>query len=74
MCVLVGWAVGAGWKSGLSPWGDVASGESWLQALASHRGTKDLGGKGQTGHPMPGLAHIQATDQKLSARIVAWLL
>lgn len=56
----------------LFSWGDAASGESWLQALASHRGTKGLSGKGQTGHPMPALAHIQLPDQKLCSRMVTW--
>lgn len=53
---------------------DVASGESWLGALASHRGTKDLSARGQTGHPLPGLASVQLPDLKLSARMVAWRL
>lgn len=44
--------------------GDVSSGEYWLWAVASHTGTKDLSPRGQTGHPMPGLASEQLPNQK----------
>ncbi len=53
---------------------DVSSGELWLRVLASHTGTKDPVARGQTGRPMPGLASEQLPNQKLSARMAAWLL
>lgn len=73
VCVPVGWAVGAGWKSSFSlgTFHPESPGSGRWPATEAQ---KDPGARGQTGHPVPGLASEQLPDQKLSARMAAWLL
>lgn len=47
---------------------DVSSGELWFWAVASHTGTKDPSPRGQTGHPLPGLASEQLLNRKTLSR------